>query len=206
MYNSFDNMIIGRGTNKENANSDFYNDYSKATNGKNIVVKIKSFENNDNNEMIANIELLSIGNDASAVESFKKSGYTFSISREHLYLDHEEFIKEATKEIGNIEISELFKPENNVIVKSFKSTGGRGLAGVITDLSFDYYENVTWETSTAGGFNNGIGNQAPKLCKVSLSFSPIHDIAPGIDYNGFNRAPVYPIGHPYPRDTEGESE
>ena len=29
---------------------------------------------------------------------------------------------------------------------------------------------------------------------MSINFSPIHDIAPGLDSNGFNRAPVYNVG------------
>ena len=32
------------------------------------------------------------------------------------------------------------------------------------------------------------------VCKVTLAFDPIHDISPGIDVNGFNRAPVYKVG------------
>jgi hypothetical protein len=32
------------------------------------------------------------------------------------------------------------------------------------------------------------------MCKVTLAFTPIHDIAPGLDHLGFNRAPVYPVG------------
>jgi hypothetical protein len=27
-----------------------------------------------------------------------------------------------------------------------------------------------------------------------MSFEPIHDIAPGLDHEGFNRAPIYPVG------------
>ena len=29
---------------------------------------------------------------------------------------------------------------------------------------------------------------------MSVSFDPIHDIAPGIDHRGYNRAPVYQVG------------
>ena len=62
---------------------------------------------------------------------------------------------------------------------------GKGLAGTIDSLNFDWYENVTWELTP--------GSRAPKMCKVSISFTPIHDISPGLDSNGFNRGPVYPI-------------
>ena len=36
--------------------------------------------------------------------------------------------------------------------------------------------------------------RAPKIVKVSINFAPIHDIAPGLDAGGFNRAPLYPVG------------
>jgi hypothetical protein len=28
-----------------------------------------------------------------------------------------------------------------------------------------------------------------------MAFIPIHDIAPGLDHEGFNRAPIYPVGN-----------
>lgn len=77
-------------------------------------------------------------------------------------------------------------PAANAVAKSFKDTGGKGLAGFIETMNLDWYDKVTWETQR--------GRVAPKLCKVTLTFSPIHDISPGIDHLGFNRAPVYPVG------------
>lgn len=74
----------------------------------------------------------------------------------------------------------------NAVAKSFKDTGGKGLAGVIETLSFQWLERTTWETT--------LGRTAPKLCLVNIGFSPIHDISPGIDHNGFDRAPVYGVG------------
>lgn len=100
------------------------------------------------------------------------------------------------------ELSNLFSSDQNAIVRSFKSAGGRGLAGVINDLTFDFYENVTWNIDADDGKNTSYASQAPKMCRVTLSFSPIHDIGPGIDSLGFNRAPVYPVGHPYPREND----
>ena len=38
-----------------------------------------------------------------------------------------------------------------------------------------------------------MGKKAPKLCKVQMEFSPIHDITPGLNSQGNNRAPVYNI-------------
>lgn len=75
--------------------------------------------------------------------------------------------------------------KGNAIVKSFRSSGGKGLAGFIESMSFDWYDKVTWEIDP--------GRKAPKMCKVTISFSPIHDIAPGLDYTGLNRAPIYSV-------------
>lgn len=80
----------------------------------------------------------------------------------------------------------FLEPNSNAIVKSFENAGGKGLAGVIESMNFDWYDKVTWETLP--------GMTAPKLCKVTISFSPIHDISPGIDHAGYNRAPIYPVG------------
>jgi len=80
----------------------------------------------------------------------------------------------------------FMNPDNNVIVKSFESAGGKGLAGFIESMNFDWYNQTTWDTD--------LDRTAPKMCKVTLSFSPIHDITPGLDQHGYNRAPVYPVG------------
>ena len=74
----------------------------------------------------------------------------------------------------------------NPIVRSFESTVGQGLAGAITSLGFNWYD-ATWETSA-------YGKRAPQACQVNISFSPIHDIPPGLAWDGTNRAPVYGIG------------
>lgn len=74
----------------------------------------------------------------------------------------------------------------NPIVKAFESTKGKGLAGVIRSLRFDWSE-ARWET----GRHNA---RAPMSCKISLEFAPIHDINPGLDSEGFSTAPVYNIG------------
>ena len=76
-------------------------------------------------------------------------------------------------------------PETNGIVRGFESTRGKGLACVITQCDFTWLEGMTWETET---------HKAPKVCLVNLTLSPIHDIAPGLDADGFNRAPIYPAG------------
>lgn len=89
--------------------------------------------------------------------------------------------------VDNIDkLADFLDESKNALIKSFKSVRGKGLAGVIETMNFDWYDKVTWETVD--------GSVAPKLCKVTLSFSPIHDISPGIDYQGYNRAPIYPVG------------
>ncbi len=89
------------------------------------------------------------------------------------------------------ELSNFMNPNGgssgyNAVAKSFADTGGKGLAGFIETMSFDWLNQTTWETS--------LGMVAPKLCKVTLTFSPVHDISPGLDHLGFNRSPVYPVG------------
>ena len=78
--------------------------------------------------------------------------------------------------------------DTNSITRGFESTRGRGLAGVMTSLKFDWIsENTTWETDW--------GSRAPIFCKVNVGFTPIHDIPPGLDSEGFNRAPIYNVGN-----------
>ena len=91
----------------------------------------------------------------------------------------------------------FYKPENNSIIKSFESTMGMGLAAVVTQLQF------TWMDSLWGAGDDGPGNRAPRSCKVQMSFEPIHDIVPGIDHEGFNRAPIYPVGDLVNKIVEG---
>ena len=77
----------------------------------------------------------------------------------------------------------------NPVVKSFESSQGRGLAGAITSLTYEWFnEGYTWETDQ--------GRRAPKICKVSINFSPIHDIPMGLDSDGFARSVPYPVGSP----------
>jgi hypothetical protein len=76
----------------------------------------------------------------------------------------------------------------STISRSFRSAGGKGLAGFIESMNFDWLNQTTWDISK--------DRKAPKMCKVTMQFSPIHDISPGLDSNGYNRAPIYPIG-PY---------
>lgn len=83
-------------------------------------------------------------------------------------------------------VNQFMDVENNAIARSFRSAGGQGLAGFIDSLSYDWFNSTTWDTDS--------GRKAPKMCKVTISFTPIHDITPGLDSLGYNRAPVYPVG------------
>lgn len=75
----------------------------------------------------------------------------------------------------------------NTVVKSFETTGGKGLPGFIDSMNFDWL-SYPWSEK--------LGSRAPKICKVTVSFLPFHDITPGLDSKGFNRAPIYRLG-PY---------
>lgn len=88
----------------------------------------------------------------------------------------------------DIDAFNAFKDETkNPIFKSFASTKGRGLAGFIKSLSLSL-EQTTWQTEHFNG-------RAPKMLTISIAFTPIHDIVPGIDHNGFNAAPLYNVGN-----------
>jgi hypothetical protein len=85
-----------------------------------------------------------------------------------------------------VNLAQFFSADNNAIVKGFEAAKGQGLACVIESMSLDW-NNVPWETTVAGA-------RAPKMCKITMMMAVIHDIAPGLDADGFNRAPVYSVG------------
>lgn len=75
---------------------------------------------------------------------------------------------------------------NNPVLNAYESSKGEGLAGFITNLDINYNEQL-WETSEEG-------SKAPHSVKVSISYSPIHDIPLGIDKEGMLTAPAYNVG------------
>ena len=77
-------------------------------------------------------------------------------------------------------------PEVNPYVRAFETTKGRGLAGVIKSVQFDWLTDFPWETD----FNS----RAPIGCKIGFSFEVIHDLPPGLDHSGYNKAPLYNVG------------
>jgi len=79
----------------------------------------------------------------------------------------------------------FMSPVNNTIVRSFENNKGRGLAGVIKQLSFNWID-FNWETDW--------GARAPMGTKVTISFDCIHDLPPGLDESGYMRAPTHNVG------------
>ena len=88
------------------------------------------------------------------------------------------------------EVATFMTPANNTIVRSFRSAGGQGLAGFIESMQFDWMAG-TWDTSD--------GRKAPQMCKITMSFTPVHDIPPGLSSDGQNRAPIYQLGVQRPK-------
>jgi len=80
----------------------------------------------------------------------------------------------------------FFNENNNAIVRSFNSTRGKGLAGVITNMALDYSES-TWEVDSKLG-------KAPKSVSITMGFAPIYDLPVGLDYMGRTRALSHPTG------------
>jgi hypothetical protein len=83
--------------------------------------------------------------------------------------------------------STKFFGDNNAIVRSFRAAAGRGLAGVITNLSMNY-DGATWGTDPV------TRDRAPKKVEITMGFAPIHDLPLGLDFQGELVAPVYPVG------------
>jgi hypothetical protein len=96
--------------------------------------------------------------------------------------------KSSTTAVGKQDATALARflsPESNPIIKSFESARGRGLAGFITDLKMDWAESP-WDVRP--------GSRAPLFMKLSVSFSPIHDIPMGLDSDGMMRSVAYNVG------------
>jgi hypothetical protein len=112
------------------------------------------------------------------------SSQAYALTSEEINNIYAEVFKE---DIASAELTSKFlDSKENAIVRSFESVKGKGLAGKIDSLVFDWLDRFTWETKA--------GSTAPQMCKVTLSFSPIHDISPGLDHMGYNRAPIYNVG------------
>jgi hypothetical protein len=142
----------------------------------------------DNEKKAAEENLAALTEQKSREESKRKPGQTRSFvnasalaaASESVRVANDNFITKAA------EIEKLKNPDNS-ITKSFESTGGKGLAGFITSLAYTWYDdNTTWEITP--------GSKAPMMCKITMQFSPVHDIPMGLDHNGFMRSYPYPVG------------
>jgi hypothetical protein len=79
------------------------------------------------------------------------------------------------------------RPELNPFVKAFETTKGRGLAGVLGGITFNWLDDTFgWEVD--------YNARAPMGCKISFTFEVIHDLPPGLDHSGYNKAPLYNVG------------
>lgn len=93
------------------------------------------------------------------------------------------------------QIIDLFDSHKNPIFKSFESSMGRGIAVAINSIGLE------WKLGSAP-WNMEVGERAPRMCEITLGLIPIHDITPGLDHNGINRAPIYKVGSS--RDLTGD--
>ena len=111
-------------------------------------------------------------------------------------------IENSVSELGiplanlSLETSDLIGPEserfmlaeNNPFVRAYESTKGRGLAGTMGSINFNWLDEAfTWDTD--------YNSRAPKGVAISFNFDVIHDISPGLDHSGYNRAPLYNVGN-----------
>lgn len=82
---------------------------------------------------------------------------------------------------------DFYDDTKNPLIKAFKSSGGQGLAGVITSFKIDN-KGSTWGTNRTSKL------RAPKMVTITLAMAVIHDITPGLDARGIMNAPIWPIG------------
>jgi hypothetical protein len=82
----------------------------------------------------------------------------------------------------------FMEPKENPFTRAYETTAGRGLAGTLGGLTFDWGngDTFTWEID-----HNA---RAPKGVKITFNLAVIHDIPPGMDHSGYNRAPLYNVG------------
>lgn len=120
--------------------------------------------------------------DLNAVLDYAPGEYLTKINSSDAVKNLNNQIKDLKKNFPN---NSLF--EENSIVRSFESTRGRGVAGVITNLGLDYgMGNYPWSIDP--------GSKAPMIVKISLGFAPITDLPLGLDYDGNIRNPSHPVG------------
>jgi hypothetical protein len=92
--------------------------------------------------------------------------------------------------LQSLDPNQFFDDIKNPILKSFSSTYGKGLAGVVTEFKVDY-----GEAKGAWGTNGTRFLRAPKFVTINLGMQVIHDIPLGLDANGIMNAPIWSVGN-----------
>ena len=83
--------------------------------------------------------------------------------------------------------SDFMEENNNPFSKAFSISLGRGIAGTLSGVTFDWLSNdFPWEID--------YNARAPMGVKIGFSLNVLHDIPPGLDHSGFNRSPLYNVG------------
>lgn len=85
-----------------------------------------------------------------------------------------------------------FLGDGNPLIRAFKSSGGKGLAGFIQQMSLGYNDKLWGTTFEQGAQDKGL--RAPKVVDVTISFAPVHDFPLGLDEFGQMFAPSHPVG------------
>lgn len=93
----------------------------------------------------------------------------------------------AFSELFETNENKFLNADNNPFTRSFETTMGRGIAGKLGGITFDWLDQAfQWETD--------YNARAPMGCKITFNLDVIHDLPPGLDYSGYNRAPLYNVG------------
>lgn len=98
--------------------------------------------------------------------------------------------QQAEQGLNDLNPNQFFNDTQNPILKSFSSTYGKGLAGVVTEFKVDY-----GEAKGAWGINGNSFLRAPKFVTINLGMQVIHDIPLGLDANGIMNAPIWSVGN-----------
>jgi hypothetical protein len=80
--------------------------------------------------------------------------------------------------------------ESLPFVQALRKGSLDGLAGMITTFDLDY----NWVDSSSFALETNRGSVAPIGVKINIGMNVIHDIQPGRDALGNNRAPIFPVG------------
>ena len=120
-----------------------------------------------------------------AFEEHLNKIYTQFTLNKGIPIDASQTLSNIYSELSSNEI-DFMKSENNPFVRAYESTAGKGLAGVLGGISFNWLSEIPWEID--------YNSRAPMGCKITFALDVIHDIPPGLDHSGYNRAPLYNVG------------